>query len=281
MKANATHTCLSCNNHFRGKYCNNCGEKVLTEHDKTISHLLHEAFHFLTHFDNKFFRSLKLIFVQPGLVAREFSLGKQKKYYSPFSMFLLAIFLYLLFPTLQGLNINFYAHLSNNNAIGMNFPERWAAAKAYHEGISVDELAGKFDHISPKIAKVCLILLVPLTALALAIIFRRKKRFFYDHFIYASEYLSFFVFYIFFLLPLFFKLLNVFMYTGDIGDSNLAFVLIQVTGLWLISISGLKRFYNLTRMKSIFLSLLFLLMLSFIAFFLYRWIIFAIVMLFV
>ncbi len=281
MKANATHTCLNCNNHFQGKYCNNCGEKVLTEHDKTVSYLLHEAFHFLTHFDNKFFRSLKLMFAKPGLVSKEFSIGKRKKYYSPFSMFLMAVFLYLLFPTMQGLNIHFQDHLQNNDALGMNFQARWSDAKAAHEGISVDELAEKFDHISPKIAKVCLILLVPLTALVLALIFRRRKQFFFDHFIYSSEYLSFFVFYIFFLLPIIFKLVGFFINTGDIGDSNLPFVLIQILGLWIVATLGLKRFYNLRWIRSILLSLLFLLMLSFVLFFLYRWIIFAIVMLFI
>jgi len=272
------HICLSCNNQFKGKYCNNCGEKILSEHDKKVSHLLHEAFHFLTHFDNKFFLSLKLMFTNPGFVSKEFTAGKRKSYYSPFSMFLVAVFLYLLFPTLQGLNISFQNHLSNNDALGLNFQERWATVKTDQKDISINELAEKFDHISPKVAKVCLIVLVPLTALALSLVFRKRKRFFYDHFIFSAEYLSFFVLYIFFLLPMLFKLLNVFIDVGDIGDCNLFFVTLTLLGVWYVAAAGIKRFYGITFVKAILLSLVFLLMLAFIAFFLYRWLIFAVVM---
>src|ERR671913_130444 len=42
-------SCKHCGNYFSGKYCNKCGEKVYTDHEKSIPHFFEEAFHFLTH----------------------------------------------------------------------------------------------------------------------------------------------------------------------------------------------------------------------------------------
>jgi hypothetical protein len=281
MKAQTPHTCPSCNHHFHGKYCNNCGEKLLQPEDKKISHLFGEAFHFLTHFDNKFFQSLRLMFAKPGLVSKEFTEGKRKKYYSPFSMFLVAVFLYLLFPTLQGLNISFYNHIQNNGFLGIDLPRRWADIKMAHEHVSIEQLAEKFDHLSPKLAKVLLVVVIPLAALVLRLLFGRKKSYFYDHFIFASEYISVFIMFVFFVLPMVFRLLRVFIDVQDAGDSNLAFVIVQVVGIWWFAGAGIRRFYQVTGWKAAALSLLFVLLLVFIIFFIYRWILFTIVMLFV
>jgi len=229
----AQHTCKNCHHHFAGKFCNNCGEKVYTEHDKKISHLLEEVVHFSTHFDNRFFRTLKLIFVKPGFVSKEFCEGKRKNYYSPFSLFLVAVFLYLLFPTLQGLNISFDNHI------------------------------------------------VPLCALALRLIFARRKKYFFDHFIFASEFNAFFILYLFFLLPITFELVALMVPIGGVGDSNLLFIIIQFAVLWLVAGAGVKRFYEVSVVKAVLSSLLYLFFHSLIVFFIYRLILFAVVMFFI
>jgi hypothetical protein len=277
----AQHTCKNCGHRFPGKFCNNCGEKIYTESDKKLSHLAGEAFHFSTHFDNKFFRTLKLVFIKPGLVSKEFCEGRRKKYYSPFSLFLVAVFLYLLFPQLQGMNISFANHLRNNAVMGLNFQEKWAIAKAAAQHISLDQLAEKFDHLSPKIAKLLLTIIVPLCGLALKVVFRKRKRYFYDHFIFSSEFNSFFILYLFFLLPLVFGLVNIVIPVGNVGDDNALFITLQLALLWLVAGIGIKRFYGVTTFESIAGSLLYLLLHTFIIFFLYRSILFAVVMLFI
>src|SRR5437764_14672974 len=93
-------TCKNCGNQFQGNYCNLCGEKVYHDHEKTFSHFLEETFDFITHFDSKFFRSLWLIFSRPGFLAREYADGKRTTYFSPLSLFLIVIVIYLLFPLL-------------------------------------------------------------------------------------------------------------------------------------------------------------------------------------
>jgi hypothetical protein len=277
----AQHTCKNCQHRFSGKFCNNCGEKIYTESDKKISHLAEEAFHFSTHFDNKFFRTLRLVFTKPGLVSKEFCGGRRKKYYSPFSLFLLAVFLYLLFPKLQGLNISFENHLHNIDIPGFNFQQKWAVSKASAENISLQTLAERFNHLSPKIAKVMLIIIVPLCALAFRLVFRKSKKLFYDHFILSAEFNSFFILYLFFLLPLVFDLLNVFIPVGSIGDDNLLFISLQLSVLWLVAGASIKRFYGISSLGAAAGSFVYLLLHTFIIFFLYRSILFAVVMLLV
>jgi len=273
-------TCKNCGNRFQGKYCNDCGEKVYTEHDKKISHFFEESLHFITHFDNKFLLSFWLMFTKPGFVAKEFSEGKRKKYFSPVSMFLIGVVIYLLFPFLQGMNISFANHLNNNNYLHFYALENWAVYKATAQHISLDALAEKFDHLSPKFSKVLLLVLIPLTALNLAILFRRKRKYYFDHLIIAAEFNSFYLYFSFMILPLivtlFSKLPGINL---DYGDSVL-FLSLQgaITLLWIGT--ALRRFYQVKYITVIWKGLLFILM-YLIMISIYRLILFSAVMLFI
>src|SRR5215510_13853095 len=174
-------TCKNCGYQFHGKYCTHCGEKVYGEHDKKLSHFLEEAFHFITHFDNKIFRSFWLMLVRPGFVPKEYCEGKRKRYFSPISLFMVGVVIYLLFPLLQGMNISFANHLNNNNSLHFYAIQNWAVHKAGAEHISLDTLAEKFDHLSPKFSKIFLVVLIPLTGLILAALFHRKRKYYFDH----------------------------------------------------------------------------------------------------
>src|SRR5687768_6645997 len=110
----ATISCKNCGNHFSGKFCNNCGEKVITGHDKSVLHLVDEGFHFLTHFEGKFFTTLRTMFSKPGLLSLDYCNGIRKRYYKPVSFFLLLVILYLLFPMFQGLNMTLSSHMTQS-----------------------------------------------------------------------------------------------------------------------------------------------------------------------
>ena len=281
MTSAIQHTCRSCNNHYKGNFCNACGEKTYSEKDKKVSHLFNEAFHFSTHFDNKFFRALKLVFAKPGFLSREFCAGKRKKYYSPFSLFLVAVFLYLLFPLMQGFNMTFNNHLNNSAAFGMTFQQKWAEAKAAAYHASVDDIGIRFDKLSPKVSKVLLILIVPLIAAALALLFRKKKRYFFDHLMYAAEFSSFYIFFIFFLLPIMFMAVGLVYPIGKFGDSNPLFLSLQALGVWWIAAKGIQQFYGLKFAKAILYALLFLVLFVVVVLIIYRSFLFVVVMLFI
>lgn len=273
-------TCKNCGNQFSGKYCNKCGEKFYTDHDKKLSHVFEEVFHFITHFDSKFLKTLKYFLVKPGLVSKEYCEGKRKKYYKPVSLFLVGVVIYLLFPLLQGLNISFSNHINNNNVFHIQYSRNWALHKMQVYHLTEHDLAEKCNHLSPKFAKVLLFVMLPLTALGLALIFRRKRRYFFDHFILATEINTIFLFLFFILVPLLFVTISsLFHVPLSYGDNSIIFVSLQVLLVFFVLISSFRKFYFVSFIKALLASLLFLLVYA-IALFIYRQLVFIIVMLF-
>ena len=273
-------TCKTCGNRFQGNYCSHCGEKVYHAHDKRLAHFLEEAFHFITHFDSKFFRSLFLIFARPGLVALEFSEGKRKRYFSPVSMFMVGVVIYLLFPVLQGMNISFHNHLANNNYLHFYVIQEWAEQKANAEYITLEQLAEKFDHLSPKFAKVLLLVLIPFSALALALLFKRKRKYYFDHLMLSAEINSVFLFLVFLILPAFLLAISRLLgFNLDYGDTVFFLTLHGVLVL-LILVLSFRRFYQVKWLHAFLKALLFIALYMLILL-VYRLIVFSIVMLFI
>lgn len=99
--------CLNCNREFiaEEKFCSGCGQKK-DIHRFTPGHLAHEVFHAFTHTDKSIFNLLKCLATRPGTTAREYIHGKRKKYFNPFTFFLvlMAFFIFsnkYLRPTLK------------------------------------------------------------------------------------------------------------------------------------------------------------------------------------
>src|SRR5687767_10494276 len=104
--------CKNCGTSFTGKYCNECGEKRYTEHDRTVTHFVEEGVHFLTHFEGTFFTTLRYIFTRPGKLSADYCFGIRKSLFKPLSLFLLLCIIYLLFPVFEGLNMRLNYHVN-------------------------------------------------------------------------------------------------------------------------------------------------------------------------
>ena len=79
-------TMLTADDHF----CPNCGQRTDT-HRLTIKHILHEFFHVFTHADIGFLGMIADLLRRPGIVAIEYIQGKRKKYFNPFTFFILSV----------------------------------------------------------------------------------------------------------------------------------------------------------------------------------------------
>lgn len=88
--------CLNCNAELAAvqHFCSNCGQKNPV-HRITFSHVIHEFFHAFTHADKGILFLLKELTLRPGQVAREYVAGKRKKYFNPFTFFLLVMGLFV------------------------------------------------------------------------------------------------------------------------------------------------------------------------------------------
>ncbi|RYY35794.1 MAG: DUF3667 domain-containing protein [Sphingobacteriaceae bacterium] len=79
-------TCQSCGTSGVTKFCSNCGEE-LHIHRITVSHILHEVVHLLTHLDKGLLYTLKLLVLKPGFMQKEYIAGKRRLHQKPFSTF--------------------------------------------------------------------------------------------------------------------------------------------------------------------------------------------------
>jgi hypothetical protein len=274
-------TCKTCGNSFTGKYCNECGEKVYGEKDRTLGHIADEALHFVTHFEGSFLRTVKTIFTKPGKLAYDYCNGTRKKYFKPISLFLLCIVLYLLFPKFDGLNMKFRTYASSQNNYGwLVIPV--AKKKMKSESITENELNDRYNKVSAKVSKVFLLALIPLSAFFLYLLFYRKGRYLFDHFIVATEFNSLMVIVVFLLLPLL-VVVGSWIYSPIslyFVDSNIIpFVTVHFILLLFLSL-GLKRFYQQSWFLTILKSIIFLIVLDFGIMYVYHCLLFLTVMLF-
>ena len=98
--------CLNCGTHVMGRFCHNCGQENL-EPKETVWHLVSHFFQDVTHFDGKFFKSLKDLLLKPGFLSKEYIIGRRASYLNPVRMYLFtsAIF-FLIFFSLYSVGEN-------------------------------------------------------------------------------------------------------------------------------------------------------------------------------
>jgi len=95
-------TCLNCGATVIGRYCHVCGQENI-EPREGFWHLVTHFFNDVTHFDGKFFTTLKDLLFKPGFLSKQYMSGKRASYLNPVRMYLFtsAIFFLLFFAFLQ------------------------------------------------------------------------------------------------------------------------------------------------------------------------------------
>ena len=85
------HTILSLDNNF----CPHCGQE---NHDLKvpIGHLAFEVFEGFTHFDTKFYNTMRAIFTSPGKITKDFLEGRRGRYVPPVRLYFLITFVFFL-----------------------------------------------------------------------------------------------------------------------------------------------------------------------------------------
>lgn len=245
--------CKSCGNKFTGKYCNSCGEKVYTINDKRIKNLFSEAFHFLTHFEGTLLTTIKTLFTKPGMISLDYCNGQRKKYYKPLSFFLFLVILYLIFPVFEGLNMKLRYH-ELNGFYGNYATEKIQDYLSLHN-ISHDELETKFHKAGEKASKFLLFIIIPMLALLSWVLAFKRRKLYYDHFIFSIELSSFYVLFGYLITPLIFLLLiKLSIIKSDFSDSFVGLFIVTVFSIY--TFIAAKRFFNFKIPYNIFYTLM-------------------------
>src|SRR5437868_15419462 len=87
--------CLNCGTVIIGRYCHKCGQENI-EPREGVWHLVSHFFSDITHFDGKFFTSLKDLVSRPGFLSKEYMRGKRARYLNPIRMYLFTSFIFFL-----------------------------------------------------------------------------------------------------------------------------------------------------------------------------------------
>jgi hypothetical protein len=76
-----------------------------------------------------------------------------------------------------------------------------------HKSWTMEETAARFHAASDKVSKFLLLIIIPFMSLLYWALLRRKRKLYFDHFIFSTETASFFLLWGFLILPLIFWLL--------------------------------------------------------------------------
>lgn len=98
LKERKEKNCLNCQATLYGRYCHVCGQENL-EPKETVWHLVQHFFNDITHFDGKFFSTVKYLLRKPGFLSAEYVAGRRMSYLNPIRMYVFtsAIFFIILY----------------------------------------------------------------------------------------------------------------------------------------------------------------------------------------
>jgi Protein of unknown function (DUF3667) len=74
--------CLNCGTTVPDRYCPHCGQEN-TEPHESFWHMVQHFLYDITHFDSKFFDSMKFLLLRPGFLPAEYIRGKRASYLNP------------------------------------------------------------------------------------------------------------------------------------------------------------------------------------------------------
>ena len=97
----SSNQCKSCGAELLGDYCHVCGEKRLSEKDRSLRHWFKETFVSLIQLDSKLLRTLKFLFLNPKRLAQDYFRGRRVPYMKMINLFLIANLIYFLTPGVE------------------------------------------------------------------------------------------------------------------------------------------------------------------------------------
>lgn len=226
MPTAAHRQCANCSTPLLGHYCYFCGQSTHDYH-RSFKHLLWEAVEGFTHLDGRLVQTLPLLLFRPGKLARDHFDGRRARHIPPFRLFLTSVLLLVLVMELTvhvqfGKFANVNGHLVIENQQGQPLQASPTAQQGLKEAANDKDVAVVMASVGVKRfqdrmqqwaaehlgrasanpeyftsllfawAHRLAILMLPIMALQLAVLYAHRRRFYaYDHFIVSMQFLSF------------------------------------------------------------------------------------------
>lgn len=215
MKYRTGSNCLNCGAQLIDKYCHHCGQPNI----ETRENVFHLVAHFISdylHFDSKFFRSLKSLFVRPGFLTRQYWDGKRVSFIHPLRLFFFITIIFMIAittfyrnfgPTMKKSMIHHHSIFRKYDSARLaTLPD---TARIIEPGFLRDTLTGKqlkewwveddseykkleagFDNFFTNL-KYATFFLLPVYALVFQLVYIRRRTFYVDQLVYTLHLQSF------------------------------------------------------------------------------------------
>lgn len=93
------HTCKNCQTELQGEYCHHCGQQD-KQYMRSIFAVVGDLFGEIGHWDSRFYRTLRGLFLQPGFLSLEFVRGRHASYVPPLRLyFFISLIAFMVFTS--------------------------------------------------------------------------------------------------------------------------------------------------------------------------------------
>jgi len=170
--------CAHCGASVSRNYCAQCGEQHFEESQLSYKNLANQLFVSLTDLDGKVFQSFRLLLFRPGQLLNDYCSGVRKYRLNPFQLFLLANVLYffaLSFLQQNTFNTPLDVHMNATNFFHREIATQWVNQYLLESGLELDEYRRAFNLEIDLQSKALVILLIPIFAVMIALVFNRQK----------------------------------------------------------------------------------------------------------
>lgn len=182
--------CANCGSGFQGRYCSNCGEKVIEPHERSFIYFLDGLLNAFTFIEGKFVRTIRLMLTNPGMLSRHMAEGRRVPYMKPLSVFFVANFFYFLFFLYDSYNSRLVTQMTlmgPHSELATNIVNNYLAKT----GMTLEEFTVVYESTSVNLAKLFIVVIVVWFAGVLWAFNLRKKVFFFDHLNFSLEVYAF------------------------------------------------------------------------------------------
>ena len=135
-----------------------------------------------------------MLLLRPGYLSREYREGRRRRYLSPIGLFLLGNLLYFVAPPLSDLQLSLFEQYELQPYSPMI--RDWVDSYVAESGRSFEDVASRYQLRIVELAKLMVILHVPLLALGTTLLFADKRLYYADHIVTALHYFAFLMIYL-------------------------------------------------------------------------------------
>lgn len=184
--------CPNCAAALTGRYCADCGQKRIDEHEYSLRHFVAHSLHDLTHLDAKILGSIVPLVATPGLVTRDYLEGRRGRYLRPLQTFIiLNVIFFLLASQLGMFRMTSKMFLESRPLFFAIKSRPLFEAKQRESGKTAEAFTEKVDERIDHLKRSLLLAVVPLFAGVVALLYLGSGRRYIEHLIFSIHFYSF------------------------------------------------------------------------------------------